>query len=266
MFRCNQGPLPSDHPRVLPAAANRPSGSVGTGGQLERLISNGADPDASDYDMRTAMHLAAASGAQKSMEYLLKNGASPNATDRWGAVPLLDAVKGGHRTETLYIKRHGGQLSDDLSGAAGAALLREAALTDNVSMLQLLKDAGVDLDHEDYDLRFPLHLAAHKGRLLTVSYLISMCSNPNMKDRWGRTPVEDARGTVTCTVPSSLRQMGGGWETTPPLRCKSLFPAWSLWTWTTAERPCRPQGRSCDGEPDDPKLRSVLSPVHSSWI
>ena len=155
-------------------------------------MSNGIDPNLGDYDARTAMHLAAASGAQKSIEYLLAHGGDPNSVDRWGGLPLMDAVKCGHRMETLVLKKHGGMLSKDGSSDASASQLCDAASSDDVRMLQLLKDAGVDLTIGDYDDRFALHLAASKGRLLAISYLLSICSNPNVKDRWGGTPIEDA--------------------------------------------------------------------------
>eukprot|EP00873_Tetraselmis_striata_P000688 jgi/Tetstr1/420952/TSEL_012012.t1 len=160
--------------------------------QLARLVDNGIDPNSGDYDLRTAMHLAAASGAQKSIEYLLANGGNPNAEDRWGGLPLNDAVKNGHHMVMMIIKKYGGQLSKDGSSNASGSQLCDAAAADDVHMLQLLKDAEVDLNLKDYDSRYALHLAASKGRLRAISYLISICADPNVKDRWDNTPVEDA--------------------------------------------------------------------------
>ncbi len=37
----------------------------------------------------------------------------------------------------------------------------------------------------DFDLNSPLHYAAKEGRLLAVSYLLSIASDPNLKDRYG---------------------------------------------------------------------------------
>jgi len=44
----------------------------------------------------------------------------------------------------------------------------------------------------DYDDRLALHVAAANGKLLAVSYLLSICADPNVKDRWGGTPIDDA--------------------------------------------------------------------------
>eukprot|EP00951_Prasinocladus_malaysianus_P044519 scaffold575774_cov34-Prasinocladus_malaysianus.AAC.1 len=78
------------------------------------------------------MHLAAASGAQKSIEYLLANGGNPNAEDRWGGLPLMDAVKHGHHMVTLIIKKYGGQLTKDGTAGTSADKLCEAAAADDI--------------------------------------------------------------------------------------------------------------------------------------
>ena len=44
---------------------------------LERLLVNGADARASDYDERTGLHIAAAAGATKACGLLRASGADP---------------------------------------------------------------------------------------------------------------------------------------------------------------------------------------------
>ncbi len=45
----------------------------------------------------------------------------------------------------------------------------------------------------DYDMRTPLHLACHSSHLEVVKYLLQEVKvNPNMRDRWGSTPLDDA--------------------------------------------------------------------------
>jgi hypothetical protein len=100
----------------------------------------------------------------------------------------------------MIIKKYGGLLSKDGSSDASASQLCDAAAADDLHTLQLLKEAGVNLNLKDYDSRYALHLAANKGRLRAISYLVSICADPNVKDRWGSTPVEDAlrNGHVHC--------------------------------------------------------------------
>ncbi len=51
---------------------------------LERWILGGIDVNSKDYDSRTALHVAAASGRRDIVDLLVSNGADKNAVDRWG--------------------------------------------------------------------------------------------------------------------------------------------------------------------------------------
>jgi len=52
---------------------------------------------------------------------------------------------------------------------------------------------GVDLESADYDGRTALHIAASEGYLNIVQFLLSHTANAvAAKDRWGRTPLDDA--------------------------------------------------------------------------
>jgi glutaminase len=52
---------------------------------------------------------------------------------------------------------------------------------------------GLNLDDGDYDQRTPLHLAASYGHLEIVSFLVSVGIKVNPRDRWGATPLSDAK-------------------------------------------------------------------------
>ena len=56
-----------------------------------------------------------------------------------------------------------------------------------------LEAEGVDPNIADYDGRTPLHLAASEGQLEVIKHLISKKVNLLPKDRWGNTPLDDAK-------------------------------------------------------------------------
>jgi ankyrin repeat protein len=65
--------------------------------ELQRMVASGADLSVSDYDGRTAMHLAAAEGHEDVLVWLLKYGAPAFAKDRFGNSPADDARRHGHK-------------------------------------------------------------------------------------------------------------------------------------------------------------------------
>lgn len=55
------------------------------------------------------------------------------------------------------------------------------------------KLSGMDMTLSDYDGRTALHLAAAEGHVDCVEFLLRKCGVPNdVRDRWGRTPLEEA--------------------------------------------------------------------------
>jgi len=63
--------------------------------ELRRLVARGVDLGQSDYDGRTALHLAASESQTAAARYLLEHGAAPNPVDRWGRTPRDDARAAG---------------------------------------------------------------------------------------------------------------------------------------------------------------------------
>ena len=62
------------------------------------------------------------------------------------------------------------------------------------------------MDFGDYDQRTPLHLASTFGHLEVVKYLISNGVKVNPVDRWGATPLNDAK---TVVIQEFLKSKGG---------------------------------------------------------
>ena len=67
--------------RLLSAA------SVGDSLEVKHLHALGTDVNSSDYDMRTAAHVAAAEGHLNVIQFLIWFGADLTARDRWGKTP-----------------------------------------------------------------------------------------------------------------------------------------------------------------------------------
>lgn len=51
----------------------------------------------------------------------------------------------------------------------------------------------MDMSLADYDGRTALHLAAAEGHVNCVHFLLQQCNVPHdIKDRWGRSPIDEA--------------------------------------------------------------------------
>lgn len=62
-----------------------------------------------------------------------------------------------------------------------------------MKILQRFESIGISLNDGDYDKRTPLHVAASSGHIDVIKYLLSIGVNINCKDRWGSTPLNDAK-------------------------------------------------------------------------
>jgi len=85
--------------------------------QLKEMLAAGdVDISSRDYDLRTALHVAAANGNAEIVEYLLQEGAN-NQFDRLGGLPVHDAVRNGHTTLANVLRKYPvAGMADDKSG------------------------------------------------------------------------------------------------------------------------------------------------------
>eukprot|EP00004_Rigifila_ramosa_P011051 TRINITY_DN232_c0_g1_i3.p1 TRINITY_DN232_c0_g1~~TRINITY_DN232_c0_g1_i3.p1 ORF type:complete len:906 (-),score=190.26 TRINITY_DN232_c0_g1_i3:54-2597(-) len=72
------------------------------------------------------------------------------------------------------------------------ASLISAAAGGDLSTVRALDALGVALDGGDYDGRTALHLAAAEGQTNVVKYLLRRGVKPDLADRWGITPMDEA--------------------------------------------------------------------------
>lgn len=159
--------------------------------EVKEMISNGTDPNTADYDSRTAIMLAAARGFTDLIQLLLCCGADPNCIDAFGGSALWEACRFGHEGAITALLAGGAVLGrDDLSTAD---TLCTAVYEGDIKLLCRLLRAGADVDAADYDGRTALHIAASQSSAPAVRALLDRNPATSARDRWGNTPLDDAK-------------------------------------------------------------------------
>ena len=175
------------------------------GALLSSLLSAGIDPDAADHCGRTGLHEGAAGGHTGAVATLLAAGADPNVHDRWGVTPLFEAVRGRHEAAAATLRAAGGRLG---MRHEGCELTRLAAGSDaDVALLLRLLRHGADPDARNFDSRTAAHVACVTGAAALAVELHAAGADFNVRDRWGRTPMEEAERGGHAGLVSALRAL-----------------------------------------------------------
>ena len=156
-------------------------------------------PSSSDYDQRTALHLACSEGHLEAVQLLIEEGADPNLKDRFGSTCLDDATRAGHRDLVAYLllhkATHGGldKLQAKLLDmcAKGDVVQAQSLLANDANGEPVLGSAGISANCCDYDKRTPLHLAVAEGHMELVALLLANGADVHAQDRWGLTPLAE---------------------------------------------------------------------------
>ncbi|KAF3681490.1 putative zinc finger CCCH domain-containing protein 32-like isoform X1 [Capsicum annuum] len=121
-------------------------------------------------------------------ERLCKLVQAEESTNKFGNMPLLEAIKGGHdRVASLLVK---GVL---LNIKNADSFLYTVIAKGDSNLLRKLLSNGVDPNTKDYDHRMPLHVAATQGQYSIAKLLLGAGASVFSKDRWENTPVDEAR-------------------------------------------------------------------------
>lgn len=200
----------SDAAERLCYAASRSEGFA----ELKALLAYGCDPSAADYDMRTAMHVAAAEGRVDNLKLLVEHGADVNVRDRWGGTPLQEAFSHGQAACSELLL----ELQASFGQFDVAANMCAAAAKDDVAIMKRLIGHRCSPNDGDYDKRRPLHLAAANGQLAATHFLLEQDGiDVNVEDRFGNTPLDDAeredvragQAQLHAVVVTLLKRKGG---------------------------------------------------------
>ncbi|XP_071689648.1 potassium channel AKT1-like [Rutidosis leptorrhynchoides] len=151
---------------------------------LQKLLKKGLDPNESDNNGRTPLHIAASKGSENCVLLLLDYGADPNCSDSEGNVPLWEAMIGNHERVVRILADNGANLS---SGDAGLFSCIAAEKNDLNLIKKIIRHGG-DITRSRNDGSTALHLAVCEGNVEMVKFLLEHGANIDQQDNQGWTP------------------------------------------------------------------------------
>lgn len=164
----------------------------------------------SDYDDRTALHIAASSGHTRVVRTLVERyNASNTARDRYGGTPLDDAIRERHPEVAQFLAALQRCDHETFPTKKYCQKLIQAAADDDLHYVQTLLTLGMDPNCSDYDNRTPLHLAVAKSSMNVLEFMVDQ---PGVElgpvDTMGHTPLWDAICLGNHKAASLLRSRG----------------------------------------------------------
>ncbi|KAG8652085.1 hypothetical protein MANES_06G050400v8 [Manihot esculenta] len=173
---------------------------------LHQLLKRGLDPNESDNNGRSALHIAASKGSENCVLLLLDYGADPNCKDSDGNVPVWEAMLGGHEAVAKLliengasinfgdvghfactaaeqnslnllkeIVRYGGDVTSPRK--SGTTALHVAVCEDNTEIVRFLLEQGADIDKPDIHGWTPRDLADQQGHE-EIKFIFQTCKEP----------------------------------------------------------------------------------------
>lgn len=169
----------------------------------------------SDYDQRRPLHIACANGFVAIAKELLRAGADHSARDRFGVSAVRDAIRNG-RVETLRVL---GECSASFPGKVqathidpryvlGRDLIHVAGEGNVRAASQLVRCFAPNVNFANADGRTALHIAAVREDGDMVRLLLDAGADVERVDRWGVSPVEEARRAGSCELVELMERHG----------------------------------------------------------
>jgi ankyrin repeat protein len=192
-------------PRTTPL--HRAAGAFPPRPEIVRyLLENGAKVGARDFEKATPLHGAAYTGNAEIVGQLIDAGAGLDVPSSQADTPLVLALMNGSIDAVRRLLDAGAD--PNKGNRQGNTLLHGNFARRNDAhfseVLALGLTAGGDVNAKNEFGATPLHEAARSGSASWVRLLLSRGADPNLKDKKGRLPIDQA------TTPEAREALSGG--------------------------------------------------------
>jgi len=153
------------------------------------FIQRGAPVNAVDETGVTPLHLAAVNGGAEMIALLVGKGANVNARDTYGNTPLHWVAQGPQKVATAAVRVLLAAGADPLAENSGHQSPLEMAASFGRENLGLVLLSNYDLDALDERGNTLLHTAVRSHNLRLIELLVEAGADINAVDRWGDSPL-----------------------------------------------------------------------------
>lgn len=189
MARLADVPLPSPNTALLIDAITAENMEA-----VDDALAIGASANATDFTGRPILGLAARTGNAALVKRLVSAGADVDAVDEIGFTPLMEATRDGKVDVVRYLLEKGANPNHrSKASALYLAPMHMAGLSGNPDMVQILADAGADIDPKGREDGTPLLWTLGEGKMEAVMKLIDLGADYNHKNSYGFSAADFAR-------------------------------------------------------------------------
>ena len=195
------------------STALRTAMRVGNIEMIQRLLKAGAEINSVGAFHTGPVHQAAEKGEIEILNVLLDAGADVTLKGWFGKTPLEIAASEGHAAVVRRLLQEGPEINSicdnyNHNDYDNRGALHYAAEKDDVEILNLLLDAGADVNLKSRFGRTAIRVAACHGHIAAVRKLLQAGADVNISDDFRRTPLMDAAGKGWIEVVDCLLEAG----------------------------------------------------------
>eukprot|EP00752_Nemacystus_decipiens_P007341 g6567.t1 len=186
---------------ALHTAAERGHGEI-----VSDLLENGAPIDAKVRRGMTPLHVAAEKGKTEVVQLLLLRGAHKDALDEQQKMtPLVLAARFGHKDSALALMAAGA----DVHLSSRIPVVQAAVLGGHMEVVKAAIERGANVNAADsHHQDTALHVAAISDERRMIDVLLQAGANIESRDRFGCTPLHNAAGRLRREPLLALLELG----------------------------------------------------------
>jgi len=163
---------------------------------INRLVKEGVNVNATGIKNLTPLMWSLCKRNIKGFKCLLENGADPDIQLDGDTSVVSWAAMASNPYYLKLALKHGGNPNLENPKNKRTPLFESVMYLDSIKHLEILLDAGADINHQDKCGETVLHVAAGQDHYNLIYYLIEKGADPTIKDIWGYTLVYSIEGQL----------------------------------------------------------------------